>query len=236
MVWDATNKCPLDCKFCFANRFGAGAANELGTMQAKALIKRLALQGARVFVFSGGDPLCRKDLPVLLKFAKQRGLKTIVHTTGIAPLQELEKILPFVDRVNLPLDGTARVHAAVRGSARHFDCVLASLRFLQGKKIPASVTTMVSRKNAKSVLGIARILQKFECVVLWRLLEFKAMHRALAHEKEFSLVTGEFANVEREVKRFAEKTGWRAKLQFVPAGENEFEKGFVLVSSSGAVS
>ncbi len=233
-VWDATDRCPLNCKFCFANRFAKKSA-ELSTARAKKLIASLALRGVKVLVFSGGDPLCRADLAQLMRFAKGLGMKTIVHTTGISPKAALEKIIPFCDRINLPLDGARAVHAKVRGNTGHFDAVIGTLRFLRGRNLPASVTTMVSKKNAGGVLGIARILKRFPNVVLWRCLEFRPLFRAKDFALEFALQKGEFAKVRRDVERFAKTAGWKARLEFVPAQKGGFDRGFVSVSSQGKI-
>ena len=234
-VWDATDRCPLNCKFCFADRFAKKTA-ELSTAKAKKLISSLALRGVKTLVFSGGDPLCRSDLAQLLEFAKSVGLKTIVHTTGVAPRSALEKILPFADRINLPLDGAREVHAGVRGNAGHFDAVIGTLEFLREKKLPASVTTMVSKKNAAGVLGIAGILKRFPNVVLWRMLEFRPLFRAKNFAPEFALEKGEFAKVRRDVGGFARHADWAVRLEFVPARPGAFDRGFVSVSAQGKIS
>ncbi|MFA6048520.1 MAG: radical SAM protein [Candidatus Micrarchaeia archaeon] len=233
-VWDATDRCLMDCKFCFADRF-AKKSTELSTTNAKKLVSSLARRGVKVLVFSGGDPLCRTDLAQLLKYAKGLGLKTIVHTTGMAPRAALERILPFAGRINLPLDGGRKVHAAVRGHPGHFDAVVSTLQFLRGKNVPASVTTMVSKKNASGILGIAKILRRFPNVVLWRCLEFRPLFRAKNFASEFALEKGVFAGVRRDVEAFAKRAGWKARMEFVPARRGAFDRGFVPVSSKGKI-
>ncbi len=230
-VWDATSKCLLNCRFCFADRFGK--SRDLETDGARQLISELAMRGVKTLVLTGGDPLCRRDLPVLLAYAGQLGLKTIVHTTGLAPKMDLEAILPFVSRVNLPLDGTKAVHAKVRGSEVHFDAVVECLKFLRSKGIAASVTTMVSAKNDGSLIGVARVLKEFSNIVLWRLLEFRPQQRGALHEAEFALPKGRFKKSQSEVEQFAKKEKWAVRLQFVPARVGEFDAGYFHVPSSG---
>lgn len=229
IVWDATYACPLKCKFCFASKAAASST----TQRAKKIISGFASRGAKTLVFSGGDPFCRNDLPALLEHAKSLGLKTIVHTTGLVPKAVFQKALPFIDRINLPLDSGRTTHAKVRGSAKHFDAVISLLKFLRLQKKPASITTLVCLKNKNKILQVGKLICKFENIVLWRLLEFRATGGAKKMEKKFALKKGEFEKIERQVKEFAEKNKCKARLQFVPAVENDFDSSYRIYSPSG---
>ncbi|MFQ5405604.1 MAG: radical SAM protein [Candidatus Micrarchaeia archaeon] len=230
VVWDVTSRCLLNCRFCFAKK---QVGNELSTKEAKKFISRLKGRNVKTLVFSGGDPLCRKDLAALLEHAKEDGLKTILHTTGLASQAKLEEILPFVDRINLPLDGPPHTHAKMRGSDKHFDAVIETLKFLRKKSVAVSITTMVSKKNACEVLDVAKTIKKFDNISLWRLLEFRAEQRGAKHAEEFELKSGEFAEVEKKVRNLAKKENWKKRLQFVSKEKAEFDQSYTKADSSG---
>ena len=62
VVWNTTRSCNLRCIHCY---FDAGARkdkDELTTKEAMAMIDDLAVFGAPVLLFSGGEPFTREDL------------------------------------------------------------------------------------------------------------------------------------------------------------------------------
>jgi len=49
---------------------------------------------------SGGEMLCQSDFSyALLRSAKESGINTAVETTGFAPYEKIEKMLPYIDTV-----------------------------------------------------------------------------------------------------------------------------------------
>ncbi len=65
VVWNVTQRCNLKCVHCYAHAKNTSSDNELTTGQGKELIDDLADFGAPVMLFSGGEPLVRKDLPTV---------------------------------------------------------------------------------------------------------------------------------------------------------------------------
>ena len=78
VVWNVTRRCNLKCIHCYAHARDIPYENELSTQEARNLIDDLANMGVPVLLFSGGEPLLRKDLPEL---ARGKGNKII----GIPP-------------------------------------------------------------------------------------------------------------------------------------------------------
>ena len=50
--------------------------------EGKKLIDDLAAFGVPVLLFSGGEPLVRKDLPELAEYAVQKGMRAVISTNG----------------------------------------------------------------------------------------------------------------------------------------------------------
>jgi len=62
VVWNITRSCNLKCVHCYAHATGEAAKDELSTEEGKQLLDDLAEFGTPVVLFSGGEPLVRKDL------------------------------------------------------------------------------------------------------------------------------------------------------------------------------
>jgi MoaA/NifB/PqqE/SkfB family radical SAM enzyme len=82
VVWNVTRRCNLKCVHCYAHAKDIPFDNELTTEQGKELIDDLAAFGAPVMLFSGGEPLVRKDLPQLAAYAVEKGMRAVISTNG----------------------------------------------------------------------------------------------------------------------------------------------------------
>lgn len=82
-VFDAmllvTPRCPLHCVHCYGR---AAARAVLGTAAWRRVLDELAALGALMVTFSGGEPLQRRDLTVLLRHADARGFALTLFTSG----------------------------------------------------------------------------------------------------------------------------------------------------------
>ena len=91
VVWNITRRCNLKCVHCYAHAKDIPFDNELTTDQGKGLIDDLAAFGSPVMLFSGGEPLVRKDLPQLAAYAVEKGMRAVISTNGTL-------ITPKIDR------------------------------------------------------------------------------------------------------------------------------------------
>jgi len=94
---ELTKRCNLDCSFCF-NKNNAGAVkNELSTKQIFSVIDNIKNSGIESVRFTGGEPFLMKDLEVILKYAKSKGLYIILNTNGTLINDKNIKFLKHVD-------------------------------------------------------------------------------------------------------------------------------------------
>ena len=62
VVWNMTRRCNLKCVHCYAQALEEDGKDAISTERGKEIINDLAAFGAPVMLFSGGEPLVRKDL------------------------------------------------------------------------------------------------------------------------------------------------------------------------------
>ncbi len=219
MVWTSTNRCNLCCKFCF----GRERREEFGTSEAKEMISELKRGGVRHLVFSGGEPLMRKDIYLLAAHAKKCGLRTILHTNGIlVNRRNAARIARSFDVVNLPVDGASEKanRKMGRGSLRH---TLEVLDLLSGKT-NVTVSTVATRMNAKEIAGIARLLEGRK-ISKWRVFKFDPnLGAALKNRRMFEISGREFASLRKRA----------GGAQFISPG-GEFGRSYRLVASDGNI-
>src|SRR3990172_5254523 len=80
VVWNMTRRCNLKCVHCYAAATNKPNPDELTTGEAKLVIDDLASFGAPVILFSGGEPVMRKDLPELALYAREKVMRAVIST------------------------------------------------------------------------------------------------------------------------------------------------------------
>ena len=137
-----TNKCNLNCVYCFKDkRKKEPELNEI--------IKNIN-KAKKEVIFKGGEALVRKEILNLLKYAKLRGLITGIETNGILLNK---KILKFVNKIYFVLD-TIKFEdwkKITRKSRKDFDKSIKGLRLAKrlGKEIYVDV--LLTKLNYNSL-------------------------------------------------------------------------------------
>lgn len=158
-----TASCNLDCTFCWGPDHAIRDA--LDTDDWIELITFFRRHGTTSIVFTGGEPLLRPDIGVLLRTAADLGYRVTLSTNALLLPRRLTDILGSINEIGLPLDGpTARSNAAMRLGRlgfKAFDAALTGMR-LVGEHDPAvqiTVRTVVSRVNLAWIPSIAEVLR-----------------------------------------------------------------------------
>jgi hypothetical protein len=113
---DLTNRCNLDCDFCFANARACGFIYEPSFDQVVAMMQVLRDEKpvpAPAVQFSGGEPTMRDDLVAIIKKAKEMGFPQVqIATNGVTLAKEPELARQLKDAglstVYLHFDGVTK--------------------------------------------------------------------------------------------------------------------------------
>lgn len=82
VVWNVTRICNLRCVHCYTDSENRSYPGELSTREGKRLIDDLADFVVPSLLFSGGEPLMRKDLFALIDHASKRNIRPVISTNG----------------------------------------------------------------------------------------------------------------------------------------------------------
>ncbi len=130
VAWNVTRRCNLHCAHCYTDSFDREYEGELSTEEARAVIDDLAGFGVPVVLFSGGEPLLRRDLFELIGHAQSSGIRTVLSSNGtlitVDVARRLSQIgLPYV---GISMDGPEAVHDRFRGKKGAFQETLGAIR------------------------------------------------------------------------------------------------------------
>jgi MoaA/NifB/PqqE/SkfB family radical SAM enzyme len=153
-----TSECNQECAYCW----GPQEVEAVDTETALAIIAKAAGFGARRIVFTGGDPLKREDMGVLIRAARGHGLEVALSTTGDELKREfLAAHGDEIDLVSLPLDGPSEEVSARTKKEGHFAAVMSALDMLaEHPRVDVKVATPVTRHNLDDVPGIVHLLDE----------------------------------------------------------------------------
>lgn len=156
-----TDMCQCHCAHCYAAEEARSLEkNELSTDELLLLIEDIRRIGASEVVFTGGEPLLREDVVVLIKHAHEIGLIARLITNGILLDGALVKDLKQagLNWCSISIDSPkAEAHDEFRGYPGCFDKAINGFRLLSKHEIPSSIIT-VARKELLYNNGLEEIV------------------------------------------------------------------------------
>ncbi len=168
IAWEVTRACAFACVHCRANAQHQRDPNELTTQEAFALIDQLKEFGSPILVFTGGDPMMRRDLFDLIAYATQSGLRCSLTPTATA-LPTFNRLVQAkeagIRRIALSLDApTPEVHDAFRQVPDSWQRTIDILKNAQAAGLSAQVNTTVSTHNFLLLPGMVPFIEEVNAV------------------------------------------------------------------------
>jgi len=153
VVWNSTRACNLRCVHCYSASTGPAGRKELSTDAALAMLEDLARFGVPVVLFSGGEPLLRKDLFTLIRRAAELGIRPILSTNGtLIDCRTAERLREAGTRyVGVSLDGLRETNDTFRAAEGAFDRALAGIRHAREAGIKVGLRFSMTRRNAAEI-------------------------------------------------------------------------------------
>ena len=162
VVWNVTNRCNLRCQHCYINAEDQQYKNELSTEEARVFIKDLAQMQAPVLLFSGGEPLIRKDIIELGKMAAELGLRPVISSNGTLIDDELAKKIKDAgfQYVGISIDGAPATHDQFRNRQGAFEAALNGIRACMNNGIKTGIRFTVNRLNQADLPEVFDIIER----------------------------------------------------------------------------
>jgi MoaA/NifB/PqqE/SkfB family radical SAM enzyme len=201
-----TGRCNLRCPFCWGPSHSVGGV--LPVEEWTRLIGRLATLGTRTIILTGGEPLLYDGLPAICHCAKNLGLRVILSTNGILLESRGIAVLPLLDEIGIPLDGSsAQRNNALRpqvSSENHYAGALAAIEYLHRNwpAIKLTIRTVVTAENADDIEAIGeRLLTLPTKMFRWKLYQFVPRGYGAETAESLAINTDDFKAVAAEVSQ-----------------------------------
>ncbi|MBI2067047.1 MAG: radical SAM protein [Deltaproteobacteria bacterium] len=215
VIWKITLGCNFRCIHC---GFAAGKRdpNELTLEEALDVCDQLKELQAENVVLTGGEPLLRKDWPLLAKrlsSGTDRVDKVHIVSNGWTHSDRTyEQFLDSgVSQLTLSIDGNRQVHDRVRGQGS-FDRVVNAMKLANKWSFPFGVITTVHKLNLPILDELFAILSENQ-VVFWQLELADGVGYMDVH-RDFMIAPSDLELLSNKMIEFLERSD--GKMQVVP--------------------
>ena len=162
VVWNTTRTCNLKCIHCYSNSDAKKYEGELTTKEALRFIDDLAEFKVPVILFSGGEPLLRRDLVKLTSYAKKKGIRPTISSNGTLISLETAMYLKNlgIGYIGVSLDGMTENNDRFRGRKGAFVAALDGIRscIAVGQRVGLRFT--INKHNYKDLNAIFDLIEE----------------------------------------------------------------------------
>ncbi|RLG34533.1 radical SAM/SPASM domain-containing protein [Methanosarcinales archaeon] len=169
VFWNITGMCNLACAHCYISAGTVGHNNsrsrELSTEEAKAFIEDLAQMKIPLLLFTGGEPLMRRDFWELTNHATAHGLKTALSTNGTLITHDVAARIKEsgIEYVGISLDGaTEETHDRIRNQPGCFKKAVQALRNCADIGLKAGIRVTLTRDNYEEIGRLLELSQELQ--------------------------------------------------------------------------
>lgn len=196
LQWHITHACNLRCVHCYQEEYQSHMPRE-ELFRALDQFTEL-VEGRDVepqINLTGGEPLLHPDFYDLAAEIRRRGYRLGVLSNGTLIDAEAARRLADLTPVfvQVSLDGTERIHDAVRGRGA-FGKALSGIDRLKENGVRVLVSFTAQRSNARCLRGLARVCREHGVDKLW-------WDRVVTDDEKLSVTTGQFRRLVKVTER-----------------------------------
>ncbi len=148
-----TEGCNLHCVTC---SYRKPSPNEMSLEEIGRLAQSLKEFGLRHIVYSGGEPLTRKDFPEICSIFAGLGVRQTLLTNGLLLEKRFNEILPYLSKIIVSVDGPNElIHNSIRGGDS-FRQIVRGIRHAVESHRGLSIRTVVQKRNYQTIIEMVQ--------------------------------------------------------------------------------
>lgn len=156
LLAELTYKCPLQCPYCSNPVEIAAVKNELKTDDWLRVMREARAMGAAQIGFSGGEPLVRKDLEILIAESRKLGYYSNLITSGVG--MDEDRIKAFkeagLDHIQISFQASNEELNNFLGGTQSFQHKLEMARLVKKYEYPMVLNIVIHRQNIDQIRDI----------------------------------------------------------------------------------
>jgi len=216
LLAELTYRCPLHCVFCYNPVDFARDEAELSTGDWLRVLGEARALGAVQCGFSGGEPLQRDDLEILVAEARRLGYYTNLLTSGIGLNEERIARLKQagLDHIQLSFQDSTREVNDFLSSTRTFDLKRKAAALIKAHGYPMVMNCVIHRMNIDHIDRIIELAVELDAEYL-ELANTQFYSWAHVNRDHLLPTREQLQRAEAATNHWREKLGTRMKIFFV---------------------
>jgi MoaA/NifB/PqqE/SkfB family radical SAM enzyme len=197
----------------------------------------------------GGDPLSREDIFDIVKDLKKLGFSINLDTIGLPLLKGVKiiknghgyrksinakEIMPFIDVIGLPIDGSTEEISYYfrRGRPKFLTEVEKTLSLLEKITTQVSINTVVHKLNYDDLQNIAKILLKYKNIFQWQLFQYMPIgSQGYINRRQFMISNKLFEDSIKKVKKYMHANN--SNIIITPKNRSQRKNVYLIIDSNG---
>ena len=216
LLLELTYRCPLHCAFCYNPLDFAKQTSELSTDEWLKVLREARQLGAVQLGLSGGEPLTRDDLEIIVAEAHQLGFYTNLVTSGIGLNEQRIKALKHagLDHIQLSFQDSTRELNDFLSSTRTFDLKSKVAALIKQHDYPMVLNVVLHRLNIDHIDEILAMAERLGADYL-ELANSQYYGWAWHNREQLLPSRAQVQRAEAATHRFRERVGDRMRVFFV---------------------
>lgn len=170
-----THRCNALCSYCAVP---LRKVDEMQTHEIVGLLDHLASIGTIRVTLSGGEPLTRPDIDVIVQRCNDLGMWVALESNGYAVPEKLSTI-SRLQQLTLGLDGRPAHHNLLREPGGH-DRVMSAIALGRGQGVDVWTLTVLTKENLGDIEYILDLADKFDFTPAFQILQSGPLFGAAA--------------------------------------------------------
>ncbi len=216
LLAELTYRCPLHCVFCYNPTNYAQIQSELSTQEWIRVMTEARALGAAQLGFSGGEPLLRDDLEILVKAARELGFYTNLITSGVGLNENRIQALKEagLDHIQLSFQDSTQEMNDFLSSTKTFALKKRVADLIKKYDYPMVMNVVLHRYNLPHIDKIIEMALDLDAEYL-ELANTQYYGWAMENQDQLMPTHEQLREAEKIVNAYRTKIGKRCKLLFV---------------------
>lgn len=216
LLLELTYRCPLHCVFCYNPTDFANVGPELDTADWLRVLREARALGAVQLGLSGGEPLARDDLEVIVAEAHSLGFYINLITSGVGMSEARVASLKRagLDHIQLSFQDSSRELNDFLSSTRTFELKSKVAGLIKKYEYPMVLNVVLHRLNIDHVEEILELAQRMGAEYV-ELANTQYYGWAWLNRGQLMPSREQLLRAEQAVERFRARPGQRMKIFFV---------------------
>jgi len=153
-IWNFTNRCNLHCLHCYS-KADLHSSDTLSTQKILDTIPKLARAGIKFVIFSGGEPLTRKDIFEIAEAMREASIATYLSTNGLyIHKSNVDRIIDTFSYIGISIDGSEEIHDRFRGQVGSYAMSLKAIDLIHEHGGKVGIRFTITKETIASLTHI----------------------------------------------------------------------------------